>query len=79
MEEPEAPDPATCEFAEPHFTTKRIFKLRNKGEVMIWMIDPDRCSCKKAKDYWAKEDARKEGTDRPGAPRSGRKDAGQGK
>ena len=27
---------------------------------MIWMTDPDRCSCKKAKDYWAKEDARKE-------------------
>lgn len=56
----EAPDPATCEFCGAALYYKGILNFRNKGEVMIWMIDPDRCSCKKAKDYWAKEDARKE-------------------
>lgn len=55
-----APEPAACEFCKAALYYKGILNFRNNNEVMIWMENPERCSCKKAQDYWTKEDARVE-------------------
>lgn len=55
-----APSPAKCEYCGAELFYGGILDFRTKRKVMMWFDTPERCSCVKAKEYWAAEDARAE-------------------
>lgn len=54
-----APEPATCEYCGATLYYGGIRSFTKKNEVMIWFKEPERCTCEKAKAYWADYEARK--------------------